>query len=161
MPHATEKRPVTLYQEGKKAAGFGPGLVNRADISIEKNAAVPGALENESLIGGFIRVIAKELRRFQAEKTGQPLHIALVQLGGCHTAAVPARGAVGFLFNLFGNRLQPPLDKVVAFQPCAKPQVFVPLLFADPLDLHEVGEHSLQYRNKTGPVDLVRKGAAR
>src|SRR5579875_698125 len=116
-------------------------IVDRAQIAFEKYAAVLVALQDAAFFCGFDRVVAQEIGKLQTQIPSQMLRIAVIDLRRGDSAAVRAARAIHLILNILRNRLEPALDKVMALQPGAKSMIFLALLLAEALNLHEIRHH--------------------
>jgi hypothetical protein len=95
-------------------------LVDRTECPIQKHTTFIGPSQDQTFLGGFDGIRPNDVGDFHAQVPGQTLHVALIQLSGCDPAAIRASFAVDPIFNLLRDCFEPSLDKVMAFQPCAK-----------------------------------------
>lgn len=119
-----------------------PGLIDGTHRSVEENASAFGPAQNRSLFFRLFCIVAKELLRFHAKEARQALDIALIQLSGGDTTAIRAGGAVDLFFRFLCDCLEPPLDKIVPFQPGTETQILIALSFSHSPDLHKVRYHA-------------------
>ncbi len=144
MPHAAYERAAAFHEMREKLAGLRACFVDGAKIVLEKNAAVLIALEDTAFIGRLDSVIAEKLRDAHADEARQTLDIALGDLRSGDAAAVRTLGAVDRVFHTSGDRLEAAFDKVMTLHPGTEAAVFFALLFAEALDLDEVGKKRLR-----------------
>jgi len=146
VPHPAQERTVPLGKVRKQPAGVRTGIVDRAEIAFEKNAAPFIAPQYAPFVGCLESVVTHQYVHFDAKVAGQTLCIAAPDLRRSHAAAIGASCAINGLFDCFGNRLEAAFDKMMVLQPLAKSLVFLALLLAEALDLHEIIDHSSYYR---------------
>ncbi len=82
--------------------------------------------------------------------------IAFGNLGGRHAAAVSAFCAIDCLFHGLSDYLKSPFYEMVALHPGPETLVFLALLFAKALDLHEVRYHLTSISGKNRHPNILR-----
>ena len=78
--------------------------------------------------------------------------VAPGQLGGGGAAAIAADGAIDLVLNALGDAAQDAVAVVARFHEAAEAEVFVALLLAEHLDLHQVRDHCGGSSSPSAPV---------
>src|ERR1035437_2631543 len=142
LPHARGDRAVAFHHVWEEFAVDRTPFVHRADIAFEEHATLAFfAAQNDAVLVVVHRIVAPELVEIHAEKLGELLRIARRDRRVGHAATVAALLAVDGVFDFGGQLLELAHDEDVTLQMFAKTVVFRPFLFAEALDLNEVGEH--------------------
>lgn len=142
LPHATGDGAVAADQVREPLAGFGPRLVDRTCVSVEKDATVRVvAFEDEAFIFGRSGEALEKLGGAHAQVIDEAADIALIQFCGRDAAAVGADGAVNLIFDALSDAAQDAVRVVARFQVAAEPLVFGAFLLTQRPDLDEIGDH--------------------
>src|ERR1022692_3191775 len=143
LPHAAGDGAVAAHHVWKALANVGACIVDRACRAVQKYAAgLFGATKDGAFVLAFGGVPGEERGRRHAQMPREPLDIALGHLHGRHAATVGAHRAIDLLLDALGDAAQDAIGMVVRFHVPPEALVFVPLLFAEQADLHQVGDHA-------------------
>jgi len=125
----------------EELAGARAGVVDRAEIAFEEDAAAFGSSQDAALLGAFHGVALLNFIGRQSQKARQALDVPVLDLCRGEAAAIGALRAVDLLFYLLGKCAESAFDEVVALEPGAEAHIFLALFFAETPDLHKVRHH--------------------
>ncbi len=135
-------------------------LVDRTDLTFKEYASVLVALQDAAFFHRFNRTVAQKIRQSQSQMARQMFRIPLRDLSCRHPAAVPALPAIDPIFHILCDRLEAPLHKMVPLHPAPETLVFLALLFAETLDLHEVRYHLTSISTNSGHPNILSKNCS-
>ena len=129
---------------GKPFAVAGPRLINCTIVPIEKLTTLRVTAEDQDVVFVAGRVFVEESLFGKAQKMGQLLDVALGELDFGNPAAFGALAAIDSVGDLFSRLAKLALYEHPRLHILTEAAVFIPLLLAEPLNLHQVGYHYFQ-----------------
>ena len=154
FPHAAFEGSGAFEQMREAFAIAGAGFVDGAFVALEELAALGVAAEDQDPVIVLSGVFVQEGFLRESEEVGQLLDVAFDNGDVGDAAAFGALAAIDGVGDFFGGFAELAFDEGSRLHILAEAAVFVALLFAEPLDLHQVGNHSLPGYNHSVPDRL-------
>lgn len=142
VPHSRHEAAVTPNRVRKVLTGVRPGIINRAEIVLEKYAACVRAPEHHTLIRGLDGVFPNKLGGRDPQVLREFRNVTIGNTSGGHLAAICTDRAVELRLDFFREFPDTPVGDSMPLEMLSESLVLGALLLAEPLNLHQICYHS-------------------